>query len=286
MKSKSTTLVAAPSAEKLAMLKSNVPTEPTHTRVLLPRIVFKSQDVTEETKDPKTGKKKVDVITEAGTFLRQSQRKDEGTGELVLDEDSGKPIWDTEELGTNMEGIIAYQRKQLRYFDESTDQATSSPIYDEETDVIPLFCDRAEVGRGTPAELRAQYPGGKTLKGKDKSLLEDQRVLYVLLDGVLHQLTLRGSSMYSYMDYSRKVRPSLPAVLTHFSSTAESNGNVSWNKMSFEAKRPLTDSEVDLVLEQQGELKDAIAQEKAFYASQQPAERNSLEDEFKPRARA
>lgn len=285
MKSKSsTTLVAAPSAEKLAMLKSNVPTEPTHTRVLLPRIVFKSQDVTEETKV--NGKKKVDVITEAGTFLRQSQRKNEETGELVLDENSGKPIWDTEELGTEIEGIVAFQRKQLRYFDESTDQATSSPIYDDEEEVIPLFCDRAEVGRGTPAELRAQYPGGKTLKGKDKSLLEDQRVLYVMLDGVLHQMTLRGSSMYSYMDYARKVRPALPAVLTHFASTEESNGAVSWNKMSFEIVRTLSDKEVDLVLEQQGELKDAIAQEKAFYASQQPREKDPLEDEFKLRKRA
>lgn len=280
-KSKSTTLVAAPSAEKLAALRSNIPVEPSFQRNLLPRIVFKSQDKTEETKDPKTGKKKVEVITEAGTFLKEFQRKDEDTGELVLDEETGKPIWDSEDLGMDIEGIIAFQRKQLRYFDESTDQATSSPIYDEETDVIPLFCDRAEVARGTPAELKAQYPGGKTLKGKEKSLLDDLRVLYVLLDGVLHQMTIRGSSMYSYMDYARKVRPSLPAVLTHFGSTAESNGNVSWNKMSFEATRPLSDKEVDIVLETQTELKDAIAQEKAFYASQQPIERNPLEDEFK-----
>lgn len=266
---KQTTALAKPISEaKLAALREDFPTEVGFERILLPRIAFKSQDVTE-------GKgKAMKVIMEGGTFLEERQGEEE-------DPETGKKPWTSEELGQEIEGVIVFQRKQLRYFDESG-SVTSSPIYDNDEEVIPLFADKAEIDRGTPAELKAKYPG-VTQKGKPKSLLEDNRILYVLKDGELFQMSLRGSSMYSYMTYARKVRPAVPAVLTVFNSEPKENGSVAWNQMTFLAKRPLSEKEADEVLEKQQELKDSISAEKAFYAAQQPAEKDPLADEFSKR---
>jgi hypothetical protein len=88
--------------------------------------------------------------------------------------------------------------------------------------------------------------------------------------------------MYSYMTYARKVRPAVPAVMTHFSSEAKENGSVSWNQMEFVVAHPLSNKEADIVLEKQQEIKDAISQEKAFYSNQQarPVGNAELEGEF------
>lgn len=263
---KSTALSTTVSESKLAALRAEFPIEAGFQRASLPRIVFKSQDVTEESKV--NGKKKVEVVTEAGTFLIEKQSKD-AEDQLVLDEETGKPVWDSAEVGPEIEGVIVYQRKQLRYFDEATGSFTTSPIYDTDDEIIPLWRDKAEIDRGTPPELKAREEySGTSLKGKPKSLLEDNRVLYILMDGELYQLNLRGSSMYSYMDYAKKARPSVPAVITVFNSEAKENGSVAWNQMTFVAKRPLTDKEADIVLERQSELKEAIASEKEFFAGQ------------------
>lgn len=265
MTKKGSELSVPVSEEKLALLRSEFPMESGFQRAVLPRIAFKAQDVTEEVKNAKTGKKEIKILIEAGTFTEERPGEDE-------DEDTGKKVWTKDELGDEFEGIIMFERKQLRYYDEGTETFTSSPIYDSEEEVVPLFCDKAEVERGTPAELKAKYPGGKTRKGKPKSLLEDNRILYVLKDGAngceVFQLNLRGSSMYSYMEYKRTVRPAVPAVLTVFNSAAQDNGSVSWNQMTFEAVRNLSSSEVDEVIGHVQDLKEAIAAEKSFYASQ------------------
>jgi hypothetical protein len=266
MATKSTALMTPLSEAKLAALREDFPVEASFTRALLPRIAFKAQDVCE-------GKgKAMKVLIEAGTFLLEKQEKND-EGEPVLDSETGKQVWTSEELGTEIEGVIVFQRKQLRYFDESTGSYTSSPVYDNDDEIIPLFRDKAEIDRGTPAELKSRDEyAGVSLKGKPKSKLEDNRILYVLMDDEIRQLNIRGSSMYSYMDYARKARPAVPAVLTHFSSESKENGSVSWNQMSFEAVRPLTNNkEADIVIEKQTEIKDAIAREKSFYAGQQPA---------------
>jgi hypothetical protein len=96
--------------------------------------------------------------------------------------------------------------------------------------------------------------------------------------------------MYSYFGYLRqKVAGNPSKFLTRFTSTPEENGGIEWNRMDFEAKRPLSAKEIDIVIEAKADLKSAITQEKAFYASQNgtlhTAERDPLEDEFEDRPR-
>jgi hypothetical protein len=253
MSKKETAVAVAPSAEALAALKNNFPQDPGYNRIQLPRIVFKSQDVTEEVRV--NGKKQIKVITEAGTFLFERE-----TDEL---DDSGKKVWEKEEIGPELEGIIIYQRKQLRMYDETTEEFSSSPIYDEDTEVLPLFCNKAEVAKGTPAELKAMYAYTDD-NGKEKSKLEENRVLYVLIKDELYQLSLRGSSMYSYLGYTRKTL--VPSVVTLMSSESKVKGSIAWNQMTFTPKVALLEDQIQDVLARQAEIKAAIAEEKSHFS--------------------
>ncbi len=242
-------LALAPSEDALALLKQNFPQTGGFTRVLLPRITFKSQDVFEgKGKDKK-------VVIEAGTFFLERETEE-------VDE-HGKKVWEKTEVGDSIEGNIIYVRKQLRMYDEQTEEYTSSPIFDTSEDVVPLFCNKKEVARGTSKELKAKYMfEGKD--GKKRSALEDNSILYVIMDGEMFQLNLRGSSMYSFLSYARTTLP--PAVLTKFTSEANENGGIEWNKMIFTAVRAINGEEAKMILEKQAEIKDAVAQEKAFFA--------------------
>lgn len=247
------------SDDALAQLRQEYPTEMGFSRTLLPRFGLVSQDVVE-------GKgKQMKVITEAGTLYLERQ----GDEEEEIEGADGKKIirkkWDREELGGETEGIILFQRKQLKYYDEKTEKYTSSPVYDTEDEVIPLFLDKTEVERGTPAELKAKYPGTNA-SGKTISKLEDNRILYVLIGDEVFQLNLRGSSMYSFLTYSRKTLP--PSVITKFGSEAREKGSIEWNMMTFEPVRQLTEEEAQDVLAKVGEIKAGIATEKAYYAAQ------------------
>ncbi len=278
----STAIVKSLTPSEVAALAADFPVEPSFQRAYLPRIAYKSQDVTEKTKNPKTGKSEIKVLVEAGTFLTDRPKVDE-EGNAVLDEETGKQLRDVEEIGLEMEGVIVFQRKQLRYFDESTGSFTSSPIYDADDEIIPLFRDRAEIDRGTAKELqsREEY-AGVSLKGKPKSNLEENRVLYVLYNDELFELNIRGSSKFSYLEYGRKCRPAVPAVLTHFSSEGQEKGDIRWNQMTFDVVRPLSSKEAAIVKGKQDELKAAIEQEKNFYAGQNaPVGNAELADEFK-----
>lgn len=259
------------SEETLAMLRQEYPTEVGFNRTLLPRFGLISQDVIE-------GKgKNIKVVAEAGTFYVEKQGDEEE--EIEVD---GKKVtrkkWNREELGTEAEGIVVYQRKQLKYYDESTEKYTSSPVYDTEDEVIPLFLDKKEIARGTPTELKAKYPGTNAA-GKAVSLLEENRILYVLLgeESEIFQLNLRGSSMYSFLTYARKTL--VPSVLTKFNSEAKEKGSIEWNMMTFEQVRPLTQVEAEQVLEKVGEIKNGITSEKAFYAAQDNTKASSESDE-------
>lgn len=260
--------IAVVDQDQLAVLRQNYPVEPGFTRALLPRISMVSQDKTEVTGKGKD--KKVKVTDAAGTFYieRQTDETDE----------FGKKIWSKEELGESFNGIIVYRRKQLRYYDEGTQMYTSSPIYDEDTEIVPLFCDKKEVARGTPATLKAGYQFTDT-NGKVKSKLEENRILYVLYGDELFQLNLRGSSMWSFLAYARKVLP--PSVVTTFSSEAMEKGDIEWNKMTFQVLSSLAGDEIDEVLAKIADIKQTIAEEKAYFASQQPdAEMVKANDAF------
>jgi hypothetical protein len=263
MTAKGKEVMTLPSEEALAQLRQSYPTEPAMNRVLLPRLSMVSQDVMEG-----KGRSKK-VVTEAGTFFFETQ------GEEVNEETKQKE-WEKEEIGDSVEGIILYQRKQLKYYDKDANKYTSSPVYDADDEVVPLFLDRKEVDRGTPKELKAKYPG-KSSKGKTISLLEETRVLYVLVGETVYQLNLRGTSMYAFLTYARKVTP--PAVVTNFSSEPKENGTTEWNQMTFDVVRSVSAEEIKDVQERIDNIRHSITAEKEFYAGMEEAKPKSEEDD-------
>lgn len=258
--------MAAPSEETLALLRESFPAEEGFVSVQLPRLSMVSQDKTE-------GKgKNMKVVAEAGQFLKETQDEEETATEVeelvkgkTVTKTVMKKLWSKEDLGTEIEGVIIFQRKQLKFYDESTEMFTSSPIYDSDEDVIPLFCNKSQIDEGTPKELKAKYEYTDK-NGKVKSKLEDNRIIYILYEGAVYQMNLRGSSMYSYMTYHRKVGS--PAVyLTKFSSEPMEKGSIAWNQMQFEAIRPITADESEQAAQFVTEIKQGIQQQKRFFAS-------------------
>ncbi len=237
------------SAEQLAILDSSYPVEDSFSSVMLPRLGMYSQDKMEgKGKDKK-------VTAEAGIFYTERQTE-------KLDA-NGKKVWEKSELDTEIEAIILYERKQLSFYDG--EKYTSSPIYDNDSQAIPLFRDRKEIDRGTPAELkgREEYQG-KSAKGKDISKLEDIKVLYVLLDGDVYQMNLRGTSMYAFKTYKKSFQPN--RFLTRMNSESKINGKIEWNQMTFEAVRPINSDEGDTVIAHIADIKKAVEAQAAFYA--------------------
>lgn len=256
-------LTTKASNEALEMLRQSYPLEQGFTRVLFPRIGLVSQDKT-------SGKGKLmKVVAEAGTFFTEHQ-----TDEL---DEEGKKIWEKSDIGTTFEGIILFQRKQLRFYDSATETYTSSPVYDTDEEVLPLFCNKQEVDRGTPVELKGRkIYKGKSAKGKDISKLEENRILYVLYNDEVSQLNLRGTSMYAFMTYARKNLP--PSVLTEFGSEPKEHGSISWSQMTFKAVRALNAKEVEDVQEKIDEIKEGVAQEKGFFAAKAESEDEADKD--------
>lgn len=215
-------------------------------RIQLPRIAYVAQDVMEG-----KGKEKKVVIS-AGTFILETQ-----TDEL---DENEKKIWKKEEIGSEMEGIILYHRYQLSYYDQATELFTSSPVYDDKDEIIPLWCDKKQIAKDTPANLKKLYNFTDPKDNKVKSNLKDNRILYILYKGQLHQLSLHGSSMYSFIGYTKKVMPS--KVLTTFNSESKENGSIEWNMLTFKVKCPLVGHEILNVLEKTKEIVIAISMEK------------------------
>jgi len=243
-------ITLAPSEEVLAQLREAYPVEGNYNKIILPRLGMYSQDQTE-------GKgKAMKVIAEAGTFYTEKESDE-------VDEETGKKVWVKEELGNEIVGTILFKRKQLRMYDNDTEQFTSSPIFDSVDEIVPLFCEKKEVARGTTADLKALYQYVAE-DGKTKSKLEDNVILYVDVEGTVYQLNLRGSSMYAFKTFERTTL--VPAVLTRFGSEAKSKGQIEWNQMTFEVERELSGEEALAVLTKVQEIKETIASEKAQYA--------------------
>lgn len=233
--------------EQRALLGQLTPQEQGFTRISLPRIGMYSQDKFEG-----KGKSAV-LVKEAGMFY------------LELPPETKDGEWKKMEIGTSMEGVVLYHRKQLSYYDNATEKYTSSPIYDTPDDVIPLFMDGKEVHRGTTAELKAKYAYTDPDDGKVKSKLEDMRILYILKDGQVYQMSLRGSSMWAFSKYAKSCLVS--SVLTSFNSEAKENGSIAWNQMTFDAMREITPDEANLVIDNLQKITTSIAEEKAYFAS-------------------
>ena len=244
---------AAPSVESLEALRSMFPTEPGFTRRSFSRLALVSQDKTE-------GKgKAMKVIAEAGTFFIERE-----SGEV--DPDTGKKVWTKEEIGTVIEGIIVFNRKQLSFYNSGDETYTSSPVYDTDDEIIPIFKSGAEVARGTPKDLQALYPA-VTRKGKPSSDLKDNAIVYVLYKGEMYQMNLHGTSMYSYKTYKQSNKQGINTVLTRFSSEPQESGSTEWNMMTFTPVRSLTQPEVNDVIARALEFTAAIREEKDFFAS-------------------
>ena len=237
--------------EQRELLGMMTPHEQGFTRNLFPRLGMYSQDKFEG-----KGKSAV-LVKEAGVFYTETET-DEKDAE-------GKKVWAKNEIGNTIEGIILYNRKQLSYYDEATQKYTSSPIYDSADEVIPLFLDKKEVAKGTPAELKAMYAYVDPKDNKTKSRLEDTRILYVLRGGVIYQMNLRGSSMWVFSTYAKSVLVS--ACVTRFSSESKENGAIAWNQMTFDAVREITEEEANEVIKNVKQIVTGIQTEKEYYAS-------------------
>lgn len=257
-------LQKVPSAEVLDALANLFPAEEGFSSISLPRIDYVSQDQLEESGSGRT--KTVKVVVPAGTFFRNYPEVDDD-GKPVLDED-GKQVYGREELGSTVDVQIVYKRHQLKHYDSATNSYVSSPVFDSMDEEIPLFTNRQEIDRGFPADLRAKYMQTNQRTGKEQSSLEDTRVLYVLLDGVLHTLNVRGTSMYALISYMRAVRPSVPAVITHIDSEPKEAGTTKWNVMKPSMLRLATGEEGTQAVETIKELQDSIAARKGGYASE------------------
>lgn len=259
MAKKETGVSTVVSESAMAELKDSYPQEQGFNRVQLPRLGMYSQDQTE-------GKGKLmKVIAEAGTFYTELESDEEN--------DKGKKVWEKEEIGDEIEAIILFERRQLKFFDG--EKYTNSTVYDTDDEIIPLFRDRVEVDRGTPAELKAKEEyQGVSAKGKDISKLEDHKILYVLYKDTVYQMNLRGMSMYAFKTYRRKVVPN--TVITRMNSEAKDNGAIEWNQMIFEVVRPINSKEADIVIKHLRDIKKGIEDEKAFYASQKTLTKEEL----------
>ena len=254
---KETGLTKPVSDDVAQQLSQGFPQEQGFTKMILPRLTLIATDKTE-------GRgKAMKVVQEAGVFLKEYQSEE-------VDEND-KKIWAKDEIGTEIEGTIVFQRKQLKYFDQATEEFTSSTIFDSNEEVIPLFCNKAEVARDTVANLKAKY-NYVDKDGKTKSRLEDNKILYVLYEGEIHQLALRGSSMYSCKTYLKTFAPpASPAlVLTKFSSEPREKGDIQWSAMTFETVRKLNAKEAEVILNHQNAIRQAIAEEKAYFAQMNP----------------
>jgi len=239
------------SAEQLAVLDGAYPIGE-NTRVSFPRFGMLSKDLTEETGK---GKSKVTTVIEAaGTYFTESDN-----GEI--DEETGKKVWTKEFIGENPEVIIAFERKQLRKYDNSLNKFISSAVYDTPEQIIPLYLDKQIIKRGTPVELQAMYPA-LTQKGKASSDLKEDRILYVIYKGTMYQWTLSTSSKWSFSEYKRIVgNPS--KVTTELSSLEETNGSNVYRKSLFKSTGVINAEELDLVMESQSVLRTQVESDAA-----------------------
>lgn len=244
------------SAEALNELANLFPQADSFNRTQFPKLVFKSQTQLDDEEN---------VVVKAGTFFL-----DEPTDE---EDEDGKVKWTHNDLGQKIEGHIIYHRKRLQMWDADTEEFYSTPMFDNALETIPLFKSGEFIEQGTPAQLKALYSENKEVDDKKTgekkmikvSKLRDAAVLYIIIDGKLTELTIAGSSMWSFKEYLKKT--AVPATITEFSSTKEQQGSNKWNKMAFKALRNPTAEEASLALQIGRDLLKGIEDEKAYYAA-------------------
>lgn len=241
--------------EQLALLNESYPVEESSNSLILPRFGMLSKDITEVSGSGKT--KKIKVTQASGTFFTERDN-----GEV---DENGKKVWTKTFLdGDTQDIVIVYPRRQLRMYDSSLEKFYSTPVYDNDTQVLPLYLDKQVVKRGTQAELQAMFPA-VTLKGKPSSKLKQDTILFILVNGELHQCNLSQSSKWGYHPYAKSLYPSTPAsFVTTVGSVEETQGDNTYRKMTFTQKRPINGDEFDAVLESQTIVKAKVENDAKF----------------------
>lgn len=256
--------------EQKALLDQSYPVGDESSRLLLPRLGLLSKDITEE---KGTGKlKKINIINAAGEFYTEK--------DLGETDDDGKKKWTKTFIdGESIEVIIVYHRYQLRKFDSSLGKFISSPMYDNDTQVVPLYQDKRVIKRGTEKELQAFYPA-LTQQGKPTSDLKKDTILFVLYEGELHQLNLSQSSKWAFSSYKRGLNPS--QVVTELGSKEETFGTNTYRKMTFKNLRPVSSTEFDEVYENQSKVRETVESDSRFYlgSGQTSEEDDKMNKEF------
>ena len=239
--------------EQIAELNAAYPISEESNRLTLPRLGMLSKDLTESSGSGKT--KKITVIQAAGTFYTESDK-----GEV--DED-GKKVWTKEFIeGEDINVNIVYHRRQLRMYDSSLEKFYSTPIFDNGDQVVPLYLDRQVVLTGTQAELQSKFPA-LTLKGKKTSKLKEDTILFVIYDGVLHQMNLSQSSKYEFKNFAKSINPS--TVLTTLGSVEATFGDNTFRKLTFKSAGLINRDQFEAVKENQMILKATVEADQKFY---------------------
>lgn len=227
--------------------------EDNYVKNSLPQIRFKAKAVLDD--DDK-------VVTKAGTFVsvvRSEEKVDD------------KYEYTEEPIGTDITVDVLYERYKLNYYNAGDNAYVSSPVFDQKDEVVKLFSGGKEIASGTVAELQGQYLVEKD--GKKKSELQLLKVLYVLYNDEVHEMTLSLGNGFSWRKYKQETM--VPLVHTKITSKKTEHGGNKYNAMTFTAGEYLTEEEAVRNLEVVEDIKKGIKEEKAFYG-QATAEQQAM----------
>lgn len=239
----------------LEALKASYPqhTEDSYVKVVLPQIRFKAKAVLDDAQE--------NVVLKAGTFVlvKRSEEKDE----------HDKYTYEETPIGTSVTADVLYERYRLSYYDSANNAYVSSPVFDDTKEVVKLFSNGKEYASGTVAELQAMPEFVIEEDGKKKMKLQLQKVLYMVYEGALHEMTLSLSNSFVWRKYKQSTM--VPLVHTIFDSSKTEHGGNKYNEMTFTAGDYLTEEEATANLALVNEIKNGIDAEKAFFGQAQNA---------------
>lgn len=252
--------------QELAILNEAFPIVESTDRVRYPRMNMLSKDEVETTG---TGKnKKIKVIEAAGTFYIDVKGDNDEFEKNFLE-------------GDTQDFIIVYHRKQVKYFDKGLNKFISSPIFDTDEQIVPLYLDKRVIARGTKAELQARYPA-LTQKGKKTSDLKEYKVLYVLYAGKMYELNMSVTSGWAFSKYASSFKDgaSPATVVTTIGSVEETNGSNTYRKMTFVKGRAIDADELELIKENQQAVKESAESSAQYYLTEstKPAPKDGDEE--------
>ncbi len=237
----------------LEALRASYPqhAEDSYVKVTLPQIRFKAKAVLDEAQE--------NVVLKAGTFVlvKRSEEKDA----------NDKYTFEEAPIGMSVTADVLYERYRLSYYDSANNAYVSSPVFDDTKEVIKLFSGGKEYASGTVAELQAMPEFTIEEDGKKKCKLQLQKVLYMVYNGELHEMTLSLSNGFAWRKY--KQENMVPLVHTVFDSKKTEHGGNKYNELTYTVGGYLTEEEALENLTLVNEIKSGIEAEKAFFGKAQ-----------------